>query len=94
MTEARTCAAAGRSTSRPKSRTSAARTASGPPYGVGAGRPSQVSAAAEWPVSAVASTLASGSCLAYARGKPLRCTRWAATVSGSSAYPGTSTRWS
>ncbi|CAM5522932.1 hypothetical protein SMICM304S_04867 [Streptomyces microflavus] len=43
----------------------------------------QFSAAGSRPVSAAASSAASGSCFAYACGKPLRCTRCAATVSGS-----------
>ena len=63
-----TAAPADWSTSRPKSRTSAARTASVPPGGVGAWRPSQVSVAAACPVSAEASRMASGSCYAYASG--------------------------
>lgn len=43
----------------------------------------QFSEAGLRPVSAAASSAASGSCFAYACGNPLRCTRCAATVSGS-----------
>ncbi len=50
------------STSCPKSRQSAARTASGPWARAAPGRPSQVSVAADRPVSAAASSLASVSC--------------------------------
>ncbi len=57
------------STVRPKSRTSAARTASGPVFArVVSGRPWQVSVAAARPVRAADSSVASGSCLAYASG--------------------------
>lgn len=71
------------STSLPKEPTSAARTFAASPVPAVLRGGSQFRAAGARPVSAAASSAASGSCFAYACGKPLRWTRCAATVSGS-----------